>query len=112
MGLFLKSHPEIESKRLFAHEGHYFDIACVSGAAECVNVEKMKAFLYNANSADAAKRPSMKMFEKSPNYFESLWIPRLIHQYNPNIKIVIVTCDPAARAFSDFKHMKQVKGQH
>lgn len=110
MGAFLNAHPEIETKRLYAQEGHYFDIACVNGAYECDNVDKMRAFLYTANTADAAWRSNLRVIEKSPNYFQSLWIPRLIHQYNPNVKIIIVTCDPAARAYSDFKHMEQVKG--
>ena len=94
-------------KHLFAQEGHYFDIACLSGT-NCVDDEKMKKFMYNANSRWANERPKLKLLEKSPNYFQTLWIPKLIHQYNDKAKIVIITCDPAARALSDYKHMKVV----
>jgi hypothetical protein len=44
------------------------------------------------------------MGEKSPNYFIESEIPGRILKYNPNIKIVILLCEPAARVFSDYTH--------
>jgi hypothetical protein len=42
--------------------------------------------------------------DKSPNYFIESEIPGRILKYNPNSKIVILLCEPAARAFSDYSH--------
>ena len=44
------------------------------------------------------------MGERSPNYFVEKKIPRRIKMYNENAKIVLMLCEPAARAYSDYTH--------
>jgi len=35
--------------------------------------------------------------ERSPNYFVESKIPRRIREYNPNIKVVLLLCEPSDR---------------
>ena len=35
-------------------------------------------------------------------------VPELIRKYNPKAKIIIITCSPSSRAYSDYIHMKDL----
>ena len=44
--------------------------------------------------------------ERTPNYFSfpPAAVPKIIKDKLPDVKIIIVLCDPAKRAVSDFVH--------
>lgn len=35
-------------------------------------------------------------------------VPELIKKYNPDVKIIIITCSPSSRAYSDYLHTKEL----
>ena len=47
------------------------------------------------------------VFEKTPDYFFQADIPEKVKEFNPNVKIITVLCDPVKRVLSDFLHMNR-----
>ena len=110
---------------MFQGEGHYFDIGCrCKNDSECLSPENVIKFSYffdqkmrsryqdeeipmreQLEFENIFKNFTMKHFdaeklvgEKSPNYFLESKIPWRIREYNPNIKIVMLLCEPSDRA--------------
>ena len=82
---------------MYAGEGHYFDLGCYAVSKEdCISDENILKYLYSPISS----LQNQVVLEKSPNYFNDFRIPELIKLYNKNIKIIVITCEPAARAYS------------
>ena len=121
---FLNFHPQVSFKNNFHGEGHYFDIGCRGKTtAQCVSDKNMIDFAYLVLKKNRLKYswisapnfitekgsfsnadPKIIVGERSPNYLIESAIPSRIKKYNPNIKVVIMVCEPAARAYSDFIH--------
>ena len=103
--MFLASHPQIKFQRMYADEGHYFTIGCFAlSKEECLSQTNIFKYFYSAQK----ESENDFIFEKSPNYFNTLRVAEIIKLYNKNIKIIVITCEPAARAYSDYLHLRSV----
>ena len=103
---FLASHPQIKFANLYANEGHYFDIGCLGrNESSCLSIENMARFKYGPQPYPNPNFDQIMQYaETTPAYFTTPGLPRLLKMYNDRLKIVIVTCEPAARALSDYRH--------
>ena len=104
---FLSLHPQINFQHLYANEGHYFDIACLGLSNDrCLSLENRRRFNYSP----VYKRPNIVYGEATPAYFTNTGMAAKLKKYNPSLKVIIITCDPAKRALSDYRHELQVVG--
>ena len=102
---FLSLHPQINFEHLYANEGHYFDVACLGLSEDrCLSSDNRRRFNYSPIS----KKPNIVYGEATPAYFTSTGIASKLKKYNPFLKVIIITCDPAKRALSDYRHELQV----
>ena len=129
----MRFHPQVAMQNIYQGEGHFFDIGCrAKSEVECISAANAFDFLYSPSPKQRSRYPFYEtartrssnkydMFnagklqhfdehkiigEKSPNYFIESDIPLRIRQYNPRMKIVVLLCEPSARAFSDFVHFE------
>ena len=118
---FISQHPQTQLVTLYATEGHFFDIACLGMTTEeCLSLENIQKFYYGPelkynsyfNPGPGLKLPSdytssspyTMFYETTPAYFTTPGAAHRLKLYNPNIKIILVTCDPVNRALSDYRH--------
>lgn len=52
----------------------------------------------------ATAKPGQVCGEASPSYLFNPRVPQLVHDWNPDVRIVLLLRDPAERAWSDFLH--------
>jgi hypothetical protein len=92
---FITRHPDVV--RASTKEIHYFTLHYHKG-------HEWYLAHFNQNSDKLTG-------EASPTYFDmsnSTLIPTLIKQFNPNVKILLITRDPVERAISHFIHLSRV----
>lgn len=84
---YLSKHPDI-----FMHqkELHFFDTPCEVTESDIKNYEKK----FNTNK--------LIVGEKSPSYSYLQFAIDRIHNYNPNIKLILILREPISRAFSQY----------
>ncbi|XP_039254621.2 heparan sulfate glucosamine 3-O-sulfotransferase 6-like [Styela clava] len=85
---FLQFHPYI---RALKYESHFFD------------QNKIEGLDYYRQILPTAADHELVM-EKTPAYFRTLPdnLPQIMHQLMPNLKIIIILCNPTRRALSGF----------
>lgn len=91
---FLTKHPAISGST--PKELHYFTLN--------KNKDETWYLSHFENSPEA-----QYILEASPSYFDIAWkedIPRSIHNFNPEAKIIIMIRDPLMRAISHFYHLR------
>lgn len=49
---------------------------------------------------ESTKNKSMKLFEKSANYFDGDKVPERVHTLLPNVKLIVILINPIKRAYS------------
>ncbi|CBY07236.1 unnamed protein product [Oikopleura dioica] len=93
---FLEAHPKLITPKL--GEIHFFE--------KDWNFEQGKEW-YLDKMPNAS--PELLIFEKTPDYMAVPIVAKRIFEMKPDIKIIVLTCDPVKRAFSNYLHLKSVK---
>ena len=75
---------------------------------ECLEPKNIQRFYYGP---DDKLKPEIMFSETTPAYFTTPGAAHRLKLYNPNIKIVLVTCDPVKRALSDYRHSINIVNQ-
>lgn len=91
---YICTHPQIDSGS--QKEIHYFSLHYDKGPE-----------WYASHFADVAE--GNRTIDASPTYFDAAntsQIPRLIHAFTPDPRVIVITRDPIARAISQFIHLK------
>ncbi len=63
---------------------------------------------YERHFADAS--PQLIKGETSPSYFYNPAVPERVHDYHPDLKIIVILRDPVERAYSN--HLHEVRAGH
>lgn len=50
--------------------------------------------------------PEVTVFDKTPSLLTDSTIPPRVYAYNPNVKIIVILCEPAHRTLSHYLHAK------
>ena len=101
---FLNNHPQLDFISLYAYEGHYFNIGCLGlNTTTCLSESNRKKFGYGKPSGTQSRMKKI-YGDKTPAYFTTTRSAKLLKLYNKNLKVIVVTCDPAIRALSDYRH--------
>lgn len=95
--MFMEAHPRI---RFRYADGHFFDRA---------NVKKRKKWIYRFMMPMSIT--SEVTAEKTPNYMGAPYVPERIFEMFPKIQLIFILCNPAKRAFSDYKYLMRTKIQ-
>ena len=53
--------------------------------------------------------PDTLVFEKTPDYMAVPIVPKRIFEIKPDVKLIVATCDPVKRAFSNYLHLTSVE---
>ena len=53
--------------------------------------------------------PDSLVFEKTPDYMAVPIVPKRIFEMKPDVKLIVATCDPVKRAFSNYLHLTSVE---
>ena len=77
---------------------------------ECLKPENINKFYYGPES-EYEPKPDAMFYETTPAYFTTPGAAHRLKLYNPNIKIILVTCDPVKRALSDYRHSTDTVSQ-
>lgn len=106
---FIGMHPHTRLNQLYAYEGHYFDIACLAKTTEeCLSLKNRQKYNYGAQIHENQTLDYYLDYEATPAYFTTPGVAKLLKLYNPNIKVIVLLCDPANRALSDFRQQQAV----
>ena len=92
---FLEAHPKLIAT---VGEVHFFE--------KDENFEKGKEW-YLSKMPNAP--PDFLIIEKTPDYMAVPICAKRIFEMKPTMKLVVVTCDPVRRTFSNYLHLKSVK---
>ncbi|KAL7052915.1 hypothetical protein AAHC03_026395 [Spirometra sp. Aus1] len=90
---FLAEHPGIKVAR---SEQHFFD-------RDSNYVRGLEWY----RSRMPLAHPNDWVIEKTPAYFHTPGVARRIHEFNPNIRLLLVVRDPLERAVSDYLQLQQ-----
>lgn len=86
---YLNQHPDIQ---MLMREGHFFENNPKPNMNEYYRwFGKMKAKIVG---------------EKTPSYIFLSYIPKIIHKYLPNVKLIMMVRDPADRAYSEYNMLR------
>lgn len=86
---YLNQHPDIQ---MLMREGHFFE----NNTKPDMN-EYYKWF---------GNMKAKVVGEKTPSYVFLSYIPKIIHKYMPNIKLIMMVRDPADRAYSEYNMLR------
>ena len=92
---FLEAHPKLIAPTV--GEIHFFE--------KDWNFEKGKEW-YLSQMPNAP--PDSFILEKTPDYMAVPVVAKRIFEMKPDMKLVVVTCDPVKRTFSNYLHLKSI----
>ena len=90
---FLSLHPDVRSAR---RELHFFD-----------QPDNVKLGINHYLAQLPAVEQNELLVEKTPGYFVTYRAPRLIHTFQPNVKLVLIVRDPIERVVSDYVQISE-----
>lgn len=107
---FLEAHPKLIAPKL--GEIHFFEKDWNFEQVRKKNFFKVKSSIQGKEwYLDKMPNASSELliFEKTPDYMAVPIVAKRIFEMKPDMKLIVLTCDPVKRAFSNYLHLKSVK---